>query len=101
MVKHKSRLIAHGRKQEHASNLFKTLSPVVTWFTIRIVLVLSLISIWITRQVGFILSFPHANIKFNIYMTIIQGIETKRRSRTNHDLKLFKNLYGQRQGYRV
>ena len=41
-----------------------------TWFTIKTVLVLSIINRWSTRQVDFVLAFPQANIKFNIYMEI-------------------------------
>ena len=96
LFKHKACLNVHGGKQEYDSKLFETFSPVVTWFTIRMVLVLSLINEWSTSQVEFVLAFPHANIEFDMYMEIPQNIETKGGSNTTHVLKLLKNLYGQR-----
>ena len=38
----------------------------MTWFAISMVLVLSVINIWSTHQVDFVLTFPQANIKFNV-----------------------------------
>ena len=67
----------------------------------RIVLVLSIIDGCITHQVDLVLSFPQANIYFDIYMEITQGIETKGGIRTKHVLNILKNLYGHRQGYIV
>ena len=75
-------------------------SPVTTGFTIRMVLVLSIINGWITRQVNFFLLFIQANIEFNMYMEITQGIKTKGGSSTMHVLGILKNLYGHIQGYR-
>ena len=65
------------------------------------VLFLSIINGWSTHQVEFFLAFPQAEIEFEMYMKIPQGIETKGGSRTMHVLNLLKNLYGQRQGSRV
>ena len=65
------------------------------------VLVLSIINVWSTRQVDFIISFPQDEIEFDMYRDITQGTETKGGSSTSHVLKLLKNIYGQRQGYQV
>ena len=49
----------------------------------------------------FVLDFSQANIKFYMYMEIPQGIKIKGGSRTTHIFNLLKNLYRQKQGYRV
>ena len=76
-------------------------SPGANWFTIGMVLVLSIFSIGSKCQVDFFLEFLQANIEFGIYMEIPQVIKTKHGSRMVCVLKLLKNLYGQMQGSRV
>jgi hypothetical protein len=66
--KYKARLNVHGGKQEYAINYFETYAPVVTWFSIRLLLVLSILNKWYTRQVDFILAYPQADIEFDMYM---------------------------------
>ena len=42
MHKHKARLNVHGGQQEFGMNYFQTYSPVVNWFSIRTIILLSL-----------------------------------------------------------
>ena len=44
VYKHKARLNVHNRKQEYSLSYFQELSPILNWFTIRMVLVISIIS---------------------------------------------------------
>ena len=62
---------------------------------------LSIVNGWGKRQVDFFLSFPHPDIKFDMFMDIPQGIETKGGISTTHVLKILNNLYGHMQGYWV
>lgn len=101
VYKHKARLNVHGGKQEFGVNYFETFAPVVTWFTIRLILVLALICGWKTRQIDFVLAYPQADIEFDMYMELPKGIETKYGNGKTHVLKLKKNLYGQKQAGRV
>jgi hypothetical protein len=100
VYKHKARLNVHGGKQEYGENYFEN-APVVTWFSIRLLLVLSVINKWHTRQVDFVLAYPQADIEFDMYMELPKGIETKYGNGKTHVLKLLKNLYGQKQAGRV
>jgi hypothetical protein len=75
--KYKEHLNLHGGKQEYGTNYFKMYAPVVTWFLIQLLLVLSIFNKWYTRQVDFILAYPQADIEFNMYMDLPKGIETK------------------------
>ena len=66
VFKHKACLNLPGGKQEYALNFFKPLSHVINWFISRMVLVLSIINGWSSRQVDFVLTFPQANIEFDM-----------------------------------
>ncbi len=43
VYKWKARLNAHGGQQEHGINFWETYSPVVNWFSIRLLLVISIL----------------------------------------------------------
>ena len=65
------------------------------------VLVPSIINVYGKHQVDFVLAFPQARIKFDMYMEIPEEIKTKYGNRKTHVLKLLKQLYEKRQGCRV
>ncbi len=46
VIKHKARLNLHGGKQVYGMNYFKTYSPVVIWFAIRLMIVFGIIFCW-------------------------------------------------------
>ena len=101
VYKWKARLNVHGGKQEYAINYFETYSPVVQWSSIHLLLTLSLLESWKTRQVDFVMAYPQADIKFDIYTDLPHGIETRHGNSKTHVLKLLKNVYGQKQAGRV
>ncbi len=43
VIKHKARLNLHGGKQVYGMNYFETYAPVVTWFTIKLMIVFGII----------------------------------------------------------
>ena len=100
IYKWKACLNVHGGKQEKGINFWETYSPVVSWFSIRIFLTLTIINNWHTRQVDFILAYPQADIETELYMEIPQGFKYKH-SRKTHALRLKKNIYGQKQAGRI
>jgi hypothetical protein len=55
VYKHKSRLNVYGGQHEFAVNFFETFSPVVNWFSVRLIFTLALLSEWSTKQVDFVL----------------------------------------------
>jgi hypothetical protein len=101
VYKRKARLNVHGGQQEFAVNFFEMFSPVVNWFSVRLIFTLSLSSDWSTKQVGFVLAYPQAPIEFDMYMNLPNGIQMASGDRNTHVLKLLKNLYGQKQAGRV
>jgi hypothetical protein len=98
---HKARLNLHGGKQVYGMNYFETYAPVVTWFTIRLVIIFGIIFCWALRQVDFVMAYPQAPIEMDIYMELPQGIQTTHGNSKDHVLKLEKNIYGQKQARRV
>jgi hypothetical protein len=94
---HKARLNLHSGKQVCGMNYFETYAPVVTWFAIRLIIIFGIIFGWALRQVDFVMAYPQAQIKMDIYMEIPQGIMTAHGNSKDHVLKLEKNIYGQKQ----
>jgi len=101
VYKWKARLNVHGGQQEYGVNYYETYSPVVQWFTVRMVMILAIMKKWATRQIDFVLAYPQADIEFDLYMRLPQGIETKYGNGKTHVLLLRKNVYGQKQAGRV
>ena len=97
IYKWKARLNLHGGQQEFGVNYYETYSPVVNWFSCRLLLIHALINKWHTRQIDFVLAYPQAKIEHPLYMKFPHGITTKLGSKRSHVLKLRKNLYGQKQ----
>ncbi len=101
ITKHKARLNLHGGKQVYGMNYYKTYAPVVTWFAIRLMIVFGILFQWSLQQVDFIMAYPQAPIKMDIYMELPQGIQTATGNSKDHVLQLLKNIYGQKQAGRV
>jgi hypothetical protein len=94
---HKARLNLRSGKQVYGMNYFETYAPVVTWFAIRLIIIFGIIFGWALRQVDFVMAYPQAPIKMDIYMEIPHGIMTAHGNSKDHVLKLEKNIYGQKQ----
>ena len=99
--KYKARLNLHGGKQVFGMNYYETYAPVVTWFAIRLLIVIGIIFGWALRQVDFVMAYPQAPIECDMYMELPQGIRTSEGESKDHVLKLLKNIYGQKQAGRV
>jgi hypothetical protein len=74
----------------------------VTWASILLVLILSILLGWKTRQIDFVLAYPQADVETEMYIKVPKGFKMKHIcSNMSHVLKLLKNLYGQKQAGRV
>ena len=92
----------HGGQQEHGVNFWETYAPVVSWQTLRLFFILSILKGWHSKQMDFVLAYPHALGEVTLYMCFPKGYEFKDRiSEDTHVLKLTKNIYGQNQAARV
>jgi Reverse transcriptase (RNA-dependent DNA polymerase) len=84
-------------------NYWETFAPVVTWISIRLILILSILLCWHTRQIDFILAYPQAPLETPLFMEIPKGVTMHNMPRRAQDyvLELKKNLYGQKQAGRL
>ena len=71
-----------------------TYSPVVSWSTVRLMLILGIIMGWRMRSLDFVLAFPQAEIKTDIFMKIPRHCSIHKNNWKDNILKLKKNLYG-------
>ena len=96
VYKHKARLNIHGGQQEYGVHYTETYSPVVHWFSVRLLLITAKIHGYYTRQIDFVLAYPQADIPYDNYMKLPHGIKTAGKDSGTHVLKLLKNIYGGR-----
>ena len=101
VIKWKARLCAGGHKSKEFIDYWQTYSPVVSWNTVRLLIVLALINNWYMQSIDFVLAFPQAPVKTDIYMKppkvppnfVIPDLP-KPQDRYTSVYKLIQNLYG-------
>ena len=102
VYKWKACLNVHGGQQEHGVNFWETYVPVVSWQTLRLFFIHLILKGWHSKQMDFVLAYPHAPAEVPLYMHFPKGYKFKDRiSEDTHVLKLTKNTYGQKQAGRV
>ena len=68
----------------------------------RIFFIHSILKGWYSKQMDFMLAYPHAPAVVPLYMNFPKGYEFKNRiTEDTHILKLTKNIYRQKQAVRV
>ena len=75
VYKWKARLNVHGAQQEHGVHYWDTYALVVTWQTVRLFLILSLLLGWQSRQLDFVMAYPQALAEMPLYMRLLQGYQ--------------------------
>ena len=107
LLKYKSCICADGSQQHQGIDFWETYSPVVQWSSVRLMLILSIIHGFASRQVDFVQAFPQAPIDDDVYIRIPQGFSYDRIKQklvqvkgnpkykdNNYCIKLKHNLYG-------
>jgi hypothetical protein len=79
----------------------ETYAPVASWNSIRLLLTMTAVHKWHTKQLDFVLAFPQAPVDRDIYMKIPKGFELDQGDPNDYVLQLHKNVYGQKQAGRV
>jgi hypothetical protein len=101
--KHKAQLCAHGGHQTWGLDYWDTFAPVVTWASIRMLLIIAKIHGFKSKSIDFVLAFPQANLDVPVYMELPAGIDPTNVSDGDqrcYVLKLNKSLYALKQaGY--
>jgi hypothetical protein len=93
--KFKARYCVRGDMQVEGVDFFDTYAPVVSWITIRLMLVLMACLQLYTIQVDFSNAFAHATLQELIFVEIPKGFDSP--DEGDYVLQLDKSLYGLRQ----
>ena len=88
-------LNVYGGQQEYGVHYWETYALVVTWQTLRIFMILSLIQGWASHQLNSVMAYPQAPAEKPLYMRLPQGYHCKGITKGTHVLKLVRNIYGQ------
>ena len=98
LLKHKARLCVHGGMQRKGINYWHTYAPVVNWSTVRMVLILTHLAGWYSRQIDYVLAFSQAPIDSEVFCHLPAGSHiTGGDESEEYVLQLEKNLYGTKQ----
>jgi hypothetical protein len=98
--KHKARLCAHGGQQTWGQDYWDTYAPVVTWASVRLLLIIAKIHKLESKSIDFVLAFPQADLDVPVYMELPPGvtpIDETDDNRRRYVLRLNKSLYGLKQ----
>ena len=102
IYKWKARLNIDGSKQTKGVNYWESYAAVASWAAIRLILILSILNNWHTKQIDFVLAYPQAPVEVdNLYMKIPRGFEVEGAAKGEYLLHIQRNIYGQKQAGRV
>jgi transposase InsO family protein len=99
--KWKARLNVDGSRMQQGIHYTDTYAPVASWNSIRMLLTLTAVHSWHTKQLDYVLAFPQAPVEKELYMAIPKGFEIDEGKTDDYALKLHRNVYGQKQAGRV
>ena len=77
VYKHKARMNLDGSKQIEGVDFSATYSPTASWPAVRLLLALTLVNNWYTRQIDFVQAFPQAPLTSPQYMKLPKGIHVE------------------------
>lgn len=108
IIKCRSRVCPHGGMQIEGNNFWETYAPVVSWRTVCLTLILSLLSGLKSHQVDYVSAYTQAPLDCNLYMNIPPGFvvqndklvftrESTKGNSLQYVLRIKKNMYGLRQ----
>ncbi len=95
--KHKACLCVHGGQQTWGQDYWDTYAPVVTWASVRLLLIVAKIHGFDSKSIDFVLAFPQADLNIPVYMELPAGInpvDVLDINRCRYVLKFNKSLYG-------
>ena len=94
--KHKARLNVDGSKMIEGIHYTETYAPVASWNSIRMLLILSQVHGWKTRQIDYVQAYPQVPAEKPLYLKIPKGIEVQNGKNKDYVLKREQNVYGQK-----
>ena len=94
ITKYRSRICAHGGQQQYGRDFTETYCPVVSWSTVRLLMILSNLHNLKSHQIDYVQAFPQVYLEDDVYMTIPKRFGVNEGKPGKYALKLNKNLYG-------
>ena len=92
--KYKARLTIDGSRMMKGLHYDMTYSPVASWNSVRMLLTLTALHGWHTKQIDFMQAFAQAPIEKTMYMRIPAGVTLECGSDPrDYVLKLHRNIY--------
>ena len=86
----------------HGIHYDETYSPVASWNSVRMLLTLTAVHNWHTKQIDYVQAFAQAPVERTLYMKVPAGIEVENGANAKDDvLRIHRNIYGQKQAGRV
>ena len=102
LLKHKSRLCAHGGMQQWGDRYWEAYSLVVNMMSVRLILAIAKLHNLDSKAIEFVIAFPQSDLEEDIWMYLPIGFQvdghTEASSKRSFLLKYNKNLYGLKQG---
>ncbi len=98
--KHKACLCAQCGQQTWGLDYWDTYAPVVTWASVRLLLIVAKIHGLQSKSINFVLAFPQADLDVPVYMELPAGVspvDVSDKNQRRYVLKLNKSLYGLKQ----
>jgi hypothetical protein len=100
--KYKARLNIDGSRMRHGVHYDETYSPVASWNSVRMLLTLTAVHNWHTKQIDYVQAFAQAPVERTLYMKVPAGIEVENGTNAkDYVLRIHRNIYGQKQAGRV
>ena len=100
--KRKAHLNIDGLRMRKGEHYDMTYSPVTSWNSVRMLLTLTALHGWTTKQIDFVQAFAQAPIEKTLCMKIPAGNEIADGSDPrDYVLEIHRNIYGQKQAGRV
>ena len=99
--KYKARLNIDGSRMKQGIHYDQSYAPVASWNSIRLLLILTAVHGWHTKQLDYVAAFPQAPVERELYMKISKGVKLLGKPSEDYVLKLHKKTYGQKNTGRV
>ena len=99
--KYKARLNIDGSRMQKGLHYDQTYSPVASWNSVRMLLTMTAVHGWHTKQIDFVQAFAQAPVEKTLYMKIPSGMELNEGNSSDYVLQIHRNIYGQKQAGRV
>jgi hypothetical protein len=100
--KYKARLNVDGSRMRRGEHYNETYLPVALWNSVCMLLTMTAVHGWHTKQIDFVQAFAQAPVERTLYMRVPAGVKIEGSGDAKDDvLKIHRNIYGQKQAGRV